>query len=61
MISILVAIAVVGFLCWLILQIPAPPIFKNVMMGVMILCLVLWLLSAFGLVGEHAFGGRLRF
>jgi hypothetical protein len=51
LISIILGLAVAGFLVWLILQIPAPPIFKNIIMGVVVLCLILWVLRGLGYGG----------
>jgi len=43
-------LAVVGFVVWLVLQVPMPPLFKNIILGVVALFGVLWLLQ---LVGVH--------
>lgn len=51
-IAILIGLAIVGFLAWLVLQIPMPPVFKNIIIGVVVLVLVLWLLQQFGFVGS---------
>lgn len=47
LLSIILALAIVGFLCWLPLQIPMPQPFR---IGVMILFLVIWVLQALGVV-----------
>lgn len=47
-VPIILTLALVGFLCWLVLQIPMPEIFRKVIIGVMILLVILWLLSMFG-------------
>ena len=44
----IVVLAVAGFLCWLVLQIPMPAPFRNIIIGVMCLFLVLWLLQQLG-------------
>jgi hypothetical protein len=55
MITILLSIAIVGFLCWCVLQIPMPAPFRNILLGVMVLCLVIYLLNGFGITdfGTH--------
>ena len=50
LIELIVAIAVFGFVVWLCLQIPMPAPFKNIIVGVVCLALVLWLLQSFGLI-----------
>ncbi len=50
LLSIVIALAITGFLCWLVLQIPMPQPVRNVIIGVMILFLVLWVLQALGVV-----------
>jgi hypothetical protein len=54
-VGIIVAIAVVGFLLWLVESfVPMPVTVKRVLEAVVILALVLWLLSVFGLLGIAA-------
>ena len=53
MISILLAIVVAGFVCWLVTFLPLANPFKQIFMGVVVLFLVLWILQSFGLVGAH--------
>lgn len=50
LISIIIALAIMGFLGWVIIQIPMPQVFRNVIIGVMILFLVLWVLQVLGVV-----------
>lgn len=50
MISIIVVLAIAGFVAWLVMQIPMPQPFRNVILGVMILFLVLWVLQSFGIL-----------
>lgn len=50
LVSLLLVLVVVGFICWLITLIPMPPPFPKVITGVIILFLVLWLLQQFGVV-----------
>lgn len=52
-------IALVGFLVWVVLQIPMAAPFKNLIIGVVIFAVVFWLLQSFGLL--HGFAPmRLR-
>lgn len=50
MISIILALAFVGFLIWLLLQVPMPPFFKNLIIGITCFATVIWLLQSFGLL-----------
>lgn len=53
MISLIIVIAVAGVLVWLIESfIPMPPIFKTAIRIVAAVCLVLYILQAFGLLGH---------
>jgi len=49
-ISLIVLLAVAGFVVWIVLQIPMPQVFRNVILGVVCLALVLWVLQSFGLI-----------
>ena len=52
LISLIVSLAVVGFLLWLVLTyIPMPEPFKMVILVIVVLVLVLWLLQVFGVTG----------
>ena len=52
LISLIIALALVGFVLWLVLTyIPMPEPFKKVMLVVVILVMVLWLLQVFGVPG----------
>lgn len=55
MISLIVAIAVVGLIVWaLTTYVPMPPAFKTAIVVIAVVCLVLFVLQAFGLlVGVH--------
>ena len=48
LVTLVLVIAIVGFLCWLILQLPMPPIFRNVIIGVISIFLIIWLLQHLG-------------
>lgn len=50
LISLIVAIALTGFLCWMVMQIPLPAQFRNIIMAVVVVFLVLFLLQEFGLI-----------
>jgi uncharacterized membrane protein YeaQ/YmgE (transglycosylase-associated protein family) len=56
-IALLVTLAIAGFVVWIILQIPMPLVFRNIILGVVCLVLVLWVLQQFGLYNT---GLRLR-
>jgi uncharacterized membrane protein YeaQ/YmgE (transglycosylase-associated protein family) len=56
-IGLLVTLAIAGFVVWIILQIPMPQVFRNVILGVVCLVLVLWVLQQLGLYNT---GLRLR-
>lgn len=47
--SLIITIVVLGFVAWLIMQIPMPETFRRVVYGLMVLFLILWLLQGFGL------------
>ncbi len=48
-VALLVALAIAGFAVWVILQIPMPQIFKNIIIGVVTIFLVIWVLQLLGL------------
>lgn len=53
-IHLILVLAIVGFLCWLVLQIPMLPIFRNVILGLMVIVLIIWVLQVFGVnTGFH--------
>lgn len=45
MLSLLVTLVVIGFVVWLVLQIPMPAPFRNIVVGVVIFLLVIWILT----------------
>lgn len=52
LISLIVVLAIVGFVLWLVLTyIPMPDVFKKVILVVIVLVLILWLLQVFGITG----------
>lgn len=52
LIGLILALALVGFLLWLIVTyIPMPELFKTVIIVIVIIVLILWLLQIFGIVG----------
>ncbi len=48
LLTLIIVLAVAGFLSWLVLQIPMPAPFRNIIIGVVCLFLVLWVLQQFG-------------
>lgn len=48
MIAVLLTIALAGFLCWLILKIPMPPVVQNVIVGVFVVLVIVFVLQRFG-------------
>jgi hypothetical protein len=56
--SLLITIALVGFIVWLILQIPMPQPFRNIIVGIVVLILVLYVLQ---ILGFHTGLPALRF
>jgi len=48
LIPVLITIALVGFIVWLILQIPMPPPFHKVIIAIVCVVLVLYVLQLFG-------------
>ncbi len=58
-VSLIIAVALVGFLVWVIMQIPMPAPFQRIIVGVACVGLVLYVLQAFGV--WHGFNGvRIR-
>jgi hypothetical protein len=51
LIGILLVICIVGVFVWLLTQLPMPPIFRNIVIAVAALVVLLWLLR--GLGGMH--------
>ncbi len=59
LITLILTLAIVGFLLWLIITyIPMPEPFKKVIIVVVVIVLVLWLLQILGVVGPTV--GHLR-
>jgi predicted small integral membrane protein len=56
-ISILVPLILLGFGLWLVSLIPMDARIKQIITGVAILLVILWLLQAFGVFGGEHFGG----
>lgn len=48
-VSVLLALAICGFLTWLVLQIPMPQIFRSLIVGLVIVFLVVFILQHFGI------------
>lgn len=56
--ELVLTLAVVGFVVFLILQIPMPQIFRTIIVSVVALVAILWVLQAFGLI--HSTNFKLR-
>ena len=48
--SLIIALALCGFVVWLILQIPMPEQFRKIIIGVVCVALVIWLLQQLGII-----------
>jgi len=48
MLSLLLTLAIFGFVAWVILQIPMPEPVRNIILGVICLILVIWVLQFLG-------------
>lgn len=53
LLSLVLILIILGFTCWLVLQIPMAPPFPKVIIGVICLFTVIWLLQQFGLVSGN--------
>jgi len=52
MLTVIIVIVIVGFLLWLVnTQVPMHPTVKTILNAVVVIVLVVWLLSVFGLIG----------
>ena len=49
LVSLLITIAIIGVFVWLLTQLPMPAPFKNVIIGVALLLVLLWLLKLLGI------------
>ncbi len=50
LVSLVLTLAIAGFVCWLILQIPMIEPFRKIIIALVIFFLVLWVLQGFGLI-----------
>lgn len=50
LISLIITLAVLGFVVYLITLIPMPTIFRQVIIGIVCLVLIIWVLQSLGLV-----------
>jgi hypothetical protein len=48
LVSLVLILALVGFVIWVILQLPMPTVFRNVILGIVTVILILWVLQAIG-------------
>jgi hypothetical protein len=61
LIQLIVVLAVVGLIVWLVVTyIPMPVIFQRIIIGVAVVCVVLYILRVFGLLGFDIPLQRLR-
>jgi hypothetical protein len=61
LLSLVIVLIVVGVLLWLVnTYIPMDPKIKSILNGVVVICVVLWLLQVFGILGtlSHITVGR---
>lgn len=49
-ISLILTIAVIGIVVWFILQLPMPAVFRNLIIALVTLFVLIWLLEQFGMV-----------
>lgn len=48
LLTLLLALAILGFIVWIILQIPMPDIVRKIILGVFVLVLLIWLIGQLG-------------
>lgn len=48
LIPVLIALALLGFIVWVILQIPMPEVVRRIIIGVVVVIVVLYVLQIFG-------------
>ena len=48
MIAIILTVAIAGFVVWIVTQITMPVLFKNIIYGVVAICLIIWVLQVLG-------------
>lgn len=53
MIELILAIAFLGFLVWVVLQIPMPEVFRNLIVGLVCFAAVIIVLQTVGLIHWH--------
>lgn len=51
-VAIVIVLLVVGFILWIVNQAPIDGTIKNIIYGVVVLGVIIWLLQSFGLVGH---------
>lgn len=52
LIELLLVLVIIGFLTWIVMQIPMPQVFRNIAVGVIVLFVVIWLLQRLQLIGN---------
>ena len=60
LISLLVAVIVIGLLYWLITLLPLPDPFKKIVVVIFILIVIIWLLGFTGILGSGPYWGGHR-
>jgi uncharacterized membrane protein YeaQ/YmgE (transglycosylase-associated protein family) len=55
LLSLVLTIAVVGVITWLILQTPMPAPFRNIILGIVVLFVIVWVLQQLGLISGFPF------
>jgi hypothetical protein len=58
LISLLVAVIIVGLIVWLIRYLPLPPPFRTIATVIVVIILILWLLSSFTGWGHDIYVGH---
>lgn len=53
MIELILTLAMTGFIVWIILQIPMPAVFRNLIVGLVCFAVVMYVLQTLGLVHTH--------
>lgn len=60
LISLLVAVLVLGLIYWLITLLPIPDPFKKIVLVIFIIICIIMLLNMFGFIGTPWYGGHTR-
>lgn len=52
LLTLIITLAVIGFVVWLVLQIPMPEVIRSIIVGVVAFFVILYLLQSFGALGS---------